>query len=196
MMAAATGTTRTAFQFFRGRNVPKLERLAHKLVDPLLHVVHCFLGIDKSPGHRIAQKRLALRIKGRNLRRRKLQSLLLLMMQFSAFFAQALVLLLGFGIRHKRIHRLADALKFGLLNNGFAQFPRFLEDRILGLNICFHNISCYAIRPMAVRLQWQHSIRHASNKFDTRRNNDLGLAVRFGNLLDNATPSRNFPEVS
>jgi hypothetical protein len=30
-------------------------------------------------------------------------------------------------------------LKFGLLDNGFAQLLRFYEDRVFNLNICFHN---------------------------------------------------------
>jgi hypothetical protein len=30
-------------------------------------------------------------------------------------------------------------LKFGLLDDSFAQFPSFLENRIFSLNICFHN---------------------------------------------------------
>jgi hypothetical protein len=59
----------------------------------------------------------------------------LFMLQVTALFAQALVLLLSFGIGHERIHSLADVSKFRLLNYGFAQFPRFLEDRILCLNI-------------------------------------------------------------
>jgi hypothetical protein len=60
------------------------------------------------------------------------------MVQLTALFTQALVLLPGFGIRHKRFHLLADALKLGLLDDGFAQFPCFLEDHVLSLNICFH----------------------------------------------------------
>jgi hypothetical protein len=47
-------------------------------------------------------------------------------------------------------------LKLGLLDDGFAQFPRFLEDHVLSLNICFHKYESI----------WQHSLRHASPKFD------------------------------
>jgi hypothetical protein len=138
MMAAAAGTARTTFKVFRGRHPSKLECFAHKLVDLILDMVHGFLGIHKTLAHWIAEKRLALRIKGRNFRRSQLLALLLFMLQVPALFAQALVLLLGFGIGHERIHLLANVPKFGLLDDGFAQFPRFLEDRIFSLNICFH----------------------------------------------------------
>ena len=164
-MAAAAGTARTAFKVFRGRHAPEFKRFCQELVDLFLYVVHRFLRIDKTLGHRIAEKRLALRIKSRNLRWRKLQSLLLLVLQVTALFSQRLVLLLGFGIGHKRIHLLANASKLGLLNDGLAQFPCLLENRILSLNICFHNISRYATRTGAVHLICQHFRCRASNKF-------------------------------
>ena len=53
------------------------------------------------------------------------------------------------GIGHERIDLLADALKLRLLHNGFAQFPRFLEDHIFSLNICFHRVQLASIRFVA-----------------------------------------------
>jgi len=102
-------------------------------------MVHGLLGIHETVAHRVAEKRLALLIESRNLGSGQFQSLLLFVVQLPAFFAQTFVLLLSLGISHEGVHLLANGLKFGLLDNGFAQLLRFYEDRVFNLNICFHN---------------------------------------------------------
>lgn len=89
------------------------------------------------------------------------------MVQLTALFTQAVVLLLGFGIGHERIHLLADALKLGLLDDGFAQFPRFLEDHVLGLNICFHKYQSICNPPRRRRINVPASRAPRQNKIDT-----------------------------
>jgi len=133
---------RASFEIFSGGDATEFESLADVLLDFFLHVLHHFLGVHKTFGHRVAKKRFALGVEGGNLGRRKLQSLLLLVLEVAAFFAQAFVHLLGLGVSHEGVHLLANALKFRLLDDGFAQFTCFLEDDTFGLDNCFHNNIC------------------------------------------------------
>jgi hypothetical protein len=88
--------------------------------------------------------------------------------------AQHLVLPLGIGIGQERFHPLADALKLGLLHDGFAQFAGLLDHRVFGLDfgfaICLHNADSLnapagglrnlpAIRAMRQPINSKHHLR-------------------------------------
>lgn len=138
--AAAFSAGTTAFQFLSRRHPAQFKGLGQVRIDRFLHMVHGFLGVDKPFRDWVAQKGVAFGVKGGNFRLGQFQPLVLLVVQMTAPFIQTVVLLLGFGIGHEGINLLADGSELRLLHDGLAQFSRFLEDRILSLNICFHSI--------------------------------------------------------
>jgi hypothetical protein len=141
MVATATRAAGTAaLQVFRGGHAAEFKSLADHRHDPFLHLVHGLLRIDKTLGNRVAKKSLAFGVEVGDFRFVQLEALLLLVVQKAAFFGQAFILLLRFGIGHEGIHLLADALEFGLLHDAFAKLAGFLADQIVGLNKCIHNI--------------------------------------------------------
>jgi hypothetical protein len=132
-MAAAAMSARTALQVVIGWDTAEIKGLIDKFVDALLQLVHFLLRIDKRLGNRIAEQGLLLGLKGGDFPGIEGLALVLFLVQNAAAFAQALVKVLSLGIRHERIHPLADALELRLLYNGFAKIHRLLPHNFIDL---------------------------------------------------------------
>jgi hypothetical protein len=139
MVATAPVAAGTFLKILIGRNAPQLERLVNELLDALLHFVHFLLRIDETLGDRVAKKSFPFGLKRRDLSAIQRQSLVLLLVEGTTFLGKALILLLGFRVRHKGINPLPDALELGLLDDGFAKLQGFLLHRVIDLRTSLHD---------------------------------------------------------
>jgi len=137
-MAAAAAAAGTFLEVFVARNAAEFEGLVDQFVDVFLHFVHLFLGIDKALGDRVFEKGGALGFECGNLAVVQSLTLMLFLVERTAFFGEALILLLSLGVRHEGIHPLPDALESGLPDDGFAEINSFLPHHVIDLRSCLH----------------------------------------------------------
>ena len=100
MVTAATRSAGAFLKLVRGGNSAEFKCPAHVLIHFRLDMMHRFLRVNKTFGHRVAEKGCALGVEGGDFGGRQFLSLRLLVLQTAAFFAQAFVLLLRLGVRH------------------------------------------------------------------------------------------------
>ena len=139
MMASATVTAGTFLQILLTRHAAQFKRLTHDLLHALLQLVHFFLSVNESFAHRISQKGVPLGIECGHFAAIQGKSLMLAFVQGAALLAQALILLLRGWIGHENFDPLPDALKLGLLNDGFAELQSLLSHHILDSS-CLHKL--------------------------------------------------------
>lgn len=140
MVAAATVPAGTFLQILLGGNAAQFKGLADELLHPLLQLVHFLLGVNEPFAHRIIQEGVALGIERGDFIAIQGEALMLAFVEGAALLAQALVLLLRGGVGHEGFDALADALKLGLLDEGFAQLQSFLANRIFGQCTGLHKL--------------------------------------------------------
>jgi hypothetical protein len=140
MVAAAAVAAGTFLQILLGGNAAQFKRLADNLLHALLQLMHFLLRVNEPFAYRIVQEGIALGIERGNFIAIQREALMLAFVEGAALLAQALVLFLRGGIGHKRLDALADVLKLGLLDDGFAQLQSFLAHRIFDQSICLHKL--------------------------------------------------------
>jgi hypothetical protein len=137
-MATATRAAGTSLQILRRRHTAEFKSLGDQLLYLVLQVVHFFLRVNKSFGHWISQKGVALGIESGDVIAIQRQPLMLALVEQLPLLAQALVLALRCRIRHEGLDPLANALKLGLPYNGFAQLHSLLANRVFDLGSSLH----------------------------------------------------------
>ena len=142
MMASAAVTAGTFLQILVARHAAQFKRLAYDLLHALLQLVHFFLSVNESFAHGAGQKGVPLGVERGHFATIQGKALMLALVQGAALLAQALILFLRGWIGHEDLDALSNALKLGLLNDGFAELQSLLAHHILDSS-CLHKLSEY-----------------------------------------------------
>ena len=138
-MAAAAVAASTAAQIFVRRHSAQFQGFVHVLVNGRLNVVQFLLGVKEVASDGIVEDSFALLFEIVNLFPAERHGHLLLLLKRLAFGDESVVLPACLFVSHERVNPLANRLHIGLVQNGLAQFPGFLEDRSF-IDRCLHNV--------------------------------------------------------
>lgn len=126
--AAAVVAATTVIEVFCGWQATEFKRLGHVLHDIVLDLAHFALSIQEVLGHGVVQERIAVLVEVSDLVFREFHAHLLLLLEHLAFQAQSVVLTAGSVVFQERGDLTAEALKFSILEDGFAKLGRFRGD--------------------------------------------------------------------
>lgn len=130
--ATAVIAAATVIHVFLGWQAAEFESLGHVLHDVFLDAVHFALGIEEVLGDLIIQQGVAVLVEIFDLLFRELHAHLLLLLQHLAFEAQGIILAAGSVIFEEGADLAAEALKFRVVQDGFAKLGGLGGNRRVG----------------------------------------------------------------
>ena len=139
MMTAAAMIATAMIHVTAARQSPQLESLRQVLIDRFLELLHFGLGRQKTLRDGIVHERFTVFFKVGNLRIGKRQAHLLLLLKRLAFDVERVVLGAGVVVAHETIHAFLEVLELRLVEDGLAEFARFLDDDCF-VGVELHNV--------------------------------------------------------
>jgi hypothetical protein len=143
MMAAAAMAAGAGIKIAFLRDAAEFKGLADVLRDGFLHFVHVFLRVEKALGDWVVHERFAELLEIGDFPAVQGQAGLLLLLQVLAFDHQGLVLAAKFLVGHEVLDAPPDGLDLGLVQNGLAEFPGFVDDGAF-FSLSLHDFGCFA----------------------------------------------------
>jgi hypothetical protein len=144
-MAAAAAAAGAGFHVAFLGDAAEFKGLADILGDGFLHLLHFLLGIKEAAGDGIVEKGFAQLFKGGDFTLGERRAGVLLFMQHFALGHEGLVVAAGLVIGHENFNVLAQGTDVRLVEDGLAEFLRFLDDSGF-FNLGRHNVSMLLAR--------------------------------------------------
>lgn len=127
-MAAATGAAGAGIKVLVAGGAAKFEGFGDVLSYGVLDFLHGLLSVHEIASHGIVDQRVAILFEVLDFIGSHGQTHLLPVLKHFALFHHGLVLGFRAFIGHKGIDAFADALEFGLVDDGLTEFPGLFHD--------------------------------------------------------------------